>query len=235
MSTLKVHFSENVQGHLFGVKGMAEYTLQQKLIAEFIGTFFLALTICTAAVHGSAGEYAPFAIAATLMVMIYGVGHISGAHFNPAVTVAVWLRGACEKEDVFPYIAAQVIAGILAAFASENLLFVETSVNALEMDATQAVSAEFLYTFALVFVILNVATTESTAGNGYYGAAISFVVLAGALTVAEISGGSFNPAVTGALFTSGVVEATDLWMHLVPQFAAGVLAFQAYKIMVLGD
>tara|TARA_B100000214_G_scaffold20428_1_gene13633 strand:+ start:9003 stop:9710 length:708 start_codon:yes stop_codon:yes gene_type:complete len=235
MSTLKVHFSENVQGHLFGVKGMAEYTLQQKLIAEFIGTFFLALTICTAAVHGSAGEYAPFAIAATLMVMIYGVGHISGAHFNPAVTVAVWLRGACEKEDVVPYIAAQVIAGIFAAFASENLLFVETSVNALEMDATQAVSAEFLYTFALVFVILNVATTESTAGNGYYGAAISFVVLAGALTVAEISGGSFNPAVTGALFTSGVVEATDLWMHLVPQFAAGVLAFQAYKIMVLGD
>mgnify|MGYP001357195195 FL=1 len=233
MSTLKVHFSENVQGHLFGVKGMAEYTLQQKLIAEFIGTFFLALTICTAAVHGSAGEYAPFAIAATLMVMIYGVGHISGAHFNPAVTVAVWLRGACEKEDVFPYIAAQVIAGILAAFASENLLFVETSVNALEMDATQAVSAEFLYTFALVFVILNVATTESTDGNGYYGAAISFVVLAGALTVGEISGGSFNPAVTGALFASGFVEAADLWMHLVPQFVAGILAFQAYKITVM--
>ncbi len=211
---------------------MSEHSLQQKLIAEFVGTFFLALTICTAAVHGSAGEegeYAPFAIAATLMVMIYGVGYISGAHFNPAVTVAIWLRGACEKDDVAPYIAVQIIAGALAALASENLLFAETSVTALEMDTTQALGAEFLYTFALVFVILNVATSEATEGNGYYGAAIALVVLAGALTVGGISGGSFNPAVTGALFVSGVVEVADLWIHLVPQFIAGILAVQAYK------
>ena len=211
---------------------MSEHSLQQKLIAEFVGTFFLALTICTAAVHGSAGEegeYAPFAIAATLMVMIYGVGYISGAHFNPAVTVAIWLRGACEKDDVAPYIAVQIIAGALAALASENLLFAETSVTALEMDTTQALGAEFLYTFALVFVILNVATSEATEGNGYYGAAIALVVLAGALTVGGISGGSFNPAVTGALFVSGVVDVADLWIHLVPQFIAGILAVQAFK------
>ena len=119
---------------------MSEHTLQQT-IAEFVGTFFLALTICTAAVHGSAGDYAPFAIAATLMVMIYGVGHISGAHFNPAVTVAIWLRGACEKGDVAPYIAVQIIAGALAALASENILFAETSVTAL--GYTQALGAEF--------------------------------------------------------------------------------------------
>ena len=163
------------------------------------------------------------------MVMIYGVGYISGAHFNPAVTVAIWLRGACEKDDVAPYIAVQIIAGALAALASENLLFAETSVTALEMDTTQALGAEFLYTFALVFVILNVATSEATEGNGYYGAAIALVVLAGALTVGGISGGSFNPAVTGALFVSGVVEVADLWIHLVPQFIAGILAVQAYK------
>ena len=219
-------------GVRFSKQSMSEHSLQQKLIAEFVGTFFLALTICTAAVHGSAGEegeYAPFAIAATLMVMIYGVGYISGAHFNPAVTVAIWLRGACEKDDVAPYIAVQIIAGALAALASENLLFAETSVTALEMDTTQALGAEFLYTFALVFVILNVATSEATEGNGYYGAAIALVVLAGALTVGGISGGSFNPAVTGALFVSGVVEVADLWIHLVPQFIAGILAVQAYK------
>ena len=163
------------------------------------------------------------------MVMIYGVGHISGAHFNPAVTVAIWLRGACEKDDVAPYIAVQIIAGALAALASENILFAETSVTTLEMDTTQALGAEFLYTFALVFVILNVATSEATEGNGYYGAAIAFVVLAGALTVGGISGGSFNPAVTGALFVSGVVDVADLWMHLVPQFIAGILAVQAFK------
>ena len=208
---------------------MSEHSLQNKLIAEFIGTFFLALTVCTAAVHGSAGEYAPFAIAATLMVMIYGLGHVSGAHFNPAVTVGVWLRGACEKDEVAPYIAVQVIAGAAAALASTNLLIADPSVTALELDMTQTIGAEFLYTFALVFVILNVATSEATAGNGYYGAAIAFVVLAGALTVGGISGGSFNPAVTGALFVSGVIEAADLWMHLVPQFAAGMLAVQAFK------
>ena len=214
-------------GVRFFQETMPEHTLQQKLIAEFVGTFFLALTICTAAVHGSAGDYAPFAIAATLMVMIYGVGHISGAHFNPAVTVAVWLRGACEKDAVAPYIAVQIIAGALAALASE--LFAKTSVTALEMDSTQALGAEFLYTFALVFVILNVATSEATEGNGYYGAAIALVVLAGALTVGEISGGSFNPAVTGALFVSGRVDVADLWIHLVPQFIAGILAVQAFK------
>ena len=213
----------------FSPQAMSEHSLQNKLIAEFIGTFFLALTICTAAVHGSAGEYAPFAIASTLMVMIYGLGHVSGAHFNPAVTVGIWLRGACEKDEVAPYIAVQVIAGAAAALASANLLIADPSVTALELDMTQTIGAEFLYTFALVFVILNVATSEATAGNGYYGAAIAFVVLAGALTVGGISGGSFNPAVTGALFTSGAIETADLWMHLVPQFVAGVVAAQAFK------
>ena len=204
--------------------------MNSKLAAEFIGTFFLALTICTAAVHGSAGEYAPFAIAATLMVMIYAVGHISGAHFNPAVTVAVWIRGACDKNDVVPYIGIQLFAGALAAFVSQELLFSETSVASIQMNTTNAVSAEFLYTFALVYVILNVATAEATEGNSYYGAAIAFVVLAGALTVGEISGGSFNPAVTGALYVSGVLELSDLWIHLVPQFLAGFVAVQAFKV-----
>ena len=209
---------------------MSNTSLNSKLVAEFIGTFFLALTICTAAVHGSAGEYAPFAIAATLMVMIYAVGHISGAHFNPAVTVAVWIRGACDKNDVAPYIVTQLLAGALAAFVSQELLFSETSVASIQMDTTNAISAEFLYTFALVYVILNVATAEATEGNSYYGAAIAFVVLAGALTVGEISGGSFNPAVTGALYVSGVLELSDLWIHLVPQFLAGFVAVQAFKV-----
>ena len=208
---------------------MAETSTSSKLIAEFIGTFFLALTICTAAVHGSAGDYAPFAIAATLMVMIYAVGHISGAHFNPAVTVAVWLRGACEKSDVVPYISVQALAGVLAAIVSQEILIAKTSVTAIDMDASNALAAEFLYTFALVYVILNVATSDATQGNGYYGAAISFVVLAGALTVGEISGGSFNPAVSGALLVSGAIELSDLWIHLVPQFLAGVLAVQAFN------
>ena len=98
---------------------MTEYTLQQKLIAEFIGTLFLTYTICLTAVWGSSGDFHPgFAIAAILMAMIYSLGYISGAHFNPAVTIGVWIRGSCEKADVLPYIATQSIAGVFGALLS---------------------------------------------------------------------------------------------------------------------
>ena len=205
------------------------HSIQQKLTTEFIGTFFLSLTICTAAVYGSAGEYAPFGIAATLMVMIYAGGHISGAHYNPAVTVSIYLRGACEKEEVLPYIASQVIAAVSAAIVVENLLRPdELSPVAFELG-TDAVVAELLFTFALAYVILNVATTESTSGNGYYGAAIALVVLAGAITVGSISLASFNPAVTSALIVSGKLTLADSWMHFVPQFIGAVLATYVYK------
>ena len=206
------------------------HTMQQKLTTEFIGTFFLSLTICTAAVYGSAGDYAPFGIAATLMVMIYAGGHISGAHYNPAVTVSIYLRGACEKDEVLPYITSQVIAAVSAAMVVENLLLPDELTNVTVKDlGTHAVVAELLFTFALAYVILNVATTESTSGNGYYGAAIALVVLAGAITVGSISLASFNPAVTSALIVSGKLTLAESWMHFVPQFVGAVLATYVYK------
>jgi len=208
---------------------MTEHTMQAKLITEFIGTFFLTLTICTAAAFGTAGSHAPFAIASTLMVMIYAGGHVSGAHYNPAVTISIYLRGACDKSDVAPYIASQLAAGVAAALVASNLLVPEGDVAPLVMDTGPAMAAELLFTFALAYVILNVATSESTEGNGYYGAAIAFVVLAGALTVGSISGASFNPAVTASLVSAGVMEAADSWVHLVPQLAGGVLAALAFN------
>ena len=205
------------------------HTMQQKLTTEFIGTFFLSLTICTAAVYGSAGDYAPFGIAATLMVMIYAGGHISGAHYNPAVTVSIYLRGACEKDEVLPYIASQVIAAVSAAIVVESLLFPDALSPEMADLGTNAVVAELLFTFALAYVILNVATTESTSGNGYYGAAIALVVLAGAITVGSISLASFNPAVTSALIVSGKLALADSWMHFVPQFVGAIMATYVYK------
>ncbi len=205
------------------------HTMQQKLTTEFIGTFFLSLTICTAAVYGSAGDYAPFGIAATLMVMIYAGGHISGAHYNPAVTVSIYLRGACEKDEVLPYIVSQVIAAVSAAIVVESLLFPDALSPEMADLGTDAVVAELLFTFALAYVILNVATTESTSGNGYYGAAISLVVLAGAITVGSISLASFNPAVTSALIVSGKLALADSWMHFVPQFVGAIMATYVYK------
>ena len=203
---------------------MTEYSMQAKLITEFIGTFFLTLTICTAAAFGTAGSYAPFAIASTLMVMIYAGGHVSGAHYNPAVTISIYLRGACDKSEVAPYIASQVVAGVVGAMVASNVLMPDGEVGPLVMDTGPAFGAELMFTFALAYVILNVATSESTDGNGYYGAAIAFVVLAGALTVGPISGASFNPAVTASLISAGVMGVADSWVHLVPQLIGGVLA-----------
>ena len=210
--------------------------MNAKLITEFIGTFFLCLTICVAGVFGLSGQNAPFAIAGTLMVMIYAGAHISGAHYNPAVTISIWIRGACEKSEVVPYALSQLAAGLLAALIAANLIVTgsiseDYPIEMFEPTGTETsiIVSEFLFTFALVFVILNVATSESNEGNGYYGAAIALVVLAGALTLGSISLDSFNPAASLSLVVVGKMATSDLWLHLVPQlFGAGVASL-VYK------
>ena len=129
------------------------------------------------------------------------------------MTISIYLRGACHKSDIAPYIATRLVAGVLAAVASGSLLMPDSVVAAAELELVPTLAAEFLYTFALAFVILNVATSEATEGNGYYGAAIAFVVLAGALTVDSISLASFNPAVTASLVIAGKMTLADSWMH----------------------
>ncbi|MBR79933.1 MAG: porin [Euryarchaeota archaeon] len=210
--------------------------MNAKIITEFIGTFFLCLTICTAAAFGVAGDFAPFAIAGTLMVMIYAGGHISGAHYNPAVTVSIWLRGTFDRSDLTPYILSQMTAGAIAALVTANVIITGTIADEFNMqmfdpNSNQTISilaSEFLFTFVLVYVILNVATSESTEGNGYYGAAIASVVLAGALTVGQISLASFNPAVTLSLSIAGKMAYADMWLHLVPQLLGGCAASYAF-------
>jgi len=209
-----------------------------KGIAEFVGTFFLALTIFIAAVSGLAGNFAPIAIGLTLMVMIYAVGYVSGAHFNPAVTIGLFIKGDCSKEELPYYLVAQIIAGVLAFFVGSELVLNGVSSNLTggeitEMDFASTLSvlaAELLWTFALMFVIINVATEQS--GNQFYGAAIGFTVMAGAFTVGSISLGSFNPAVTTMLIASGKLAVADCWMHFIPQIAGAVAAVYAHKIMI---
>ena len=208
---------------------MSDFSTHAKLTTEFIGTLFLSLTICTAALLGTAGALAPFAIASTLMVMIYAGGHISGAHYNPAVTLSIYLRGACEKSDLARYIATQLAAGTTGALIAVNILVPEGNVEALVLETGPAFAAELLFTFALAYVILNVATSETTEGNGFYGAAIALVVLAGALSVGSISGASFNPAVTVAMIASDALSVEDSWIHFIPQLVGGCLAALAFK------
>jgi len=129
----------------------------KKYIVEFIGTFFLVFTIGMVVIEPGAGTLAPVAIGSVLAVMIYAGGHVSGAHYNPAVTLAVWLRGKCDSKDVLPYMAAQAVAGVVAAllalFLKENPV-----VTAATPKVLPALLAEFVFTFALCFVVLNVAT-----------------------------------------------------------------------------
>lgn len=200
----------------------------KKYLVEFIGTFFLVLTIGLTVLPGAAGVIPPLAIAAALMVMIYAGGHISGAHYNPAVTVAVFLRGRCPAADIVPYWLAQIAGAAAAAFAATFL----TGKTATPMDISNvpaALLAEFLFTFALAYVILNVATAKATAGNSYYGLAISFTVLAGAFSVGAISGGAFNPAVAVGAALMKLVKFSDIWIHLSADLAGAALAALTFK------
>src|SRR5438876_6927361 len=153
-----------------------------KYIAEFIGTFFLFLTVGCTVIPGAAGVIAPLGIGAALMVMVFATGHISGGHLNPAVTLADFLRGKCPSKDVVPYWIAQVAAGVVAAFVAIFLC----GKSGAPMEITNvpaAFVAEFVFTFALAFVVLNVATAKGTANNSFYGLAIGMTVMVGAFAV----------------------------------------------------
>jgi aquaporin Z len=199
-----------------------------KYVAELIGTFFLVLTIGCTVIGPGAGPLAPLAIGSALMVMIFAGGHISGGHFNPAVTLGVWLRGKCETKDVARYMIFQIIGAVLAAFVVK---FIKggAAVTPLQPATVPALVAEFLFTFALVYVVLNVATAKGTSGNSFYGLAIGFTVLVGAFSVGNISGGAFNPAVAAGISVMGLSSWPNIWIYLVADFAGAAVAAGAFK------
>ena len=163
------------------------------------------------------------------MMMIYAGRHISGAHYNPVITVSIYLRGIFDKNEILPYIIIQIIAAVSAALVVEILSLSENTSSEIFSLGTEAIIAEFVFTFVFAYVVLYVATTESTLDNNYYGAAISLVILVGAITVGSISLASFNPAVTSALIVSGKVTLVDSWMHFIPQFVGAILATYLYR------
>jgi aquaporin Z len=202
----------------------------KKYLAELIGTFFLVLTIGCTVIGNGAGPLAPLAIGSALMVMIFAGGHISGGHFNPAVTLGVWLRGKCETKDVVPYMIFQIVGAALAA-SVVSFLKQGTVVAPLQPATLPALVAEFLFTFALVYVVLNVATAKDTVGNSFYGLAIGFTVLIGAFSVGNISGGAFNPAVAVGISVMGVSSWSNLWIYLLADFAGSAVAAGAFKAL----
>tara|TARA_Y100001978_G_scaffold112198_1_gene100096 strand:+ start:841 stop:1458 length:618 start_codon:yes stop_codon:yes gene_type:complete len=195
----------------------------KRYLFEFIGTFFLVMTI------GLTGN--PLAIGIMLAVLVYMGGHISGAHYNPAVTISIYLKKLISKEVAIKYILVQIAASTFASaviyFLTQDLLKVAPSETA---TIPQIIISEFLFTFLLVLVILNVATNKKTEGNSYYGLAIGFTVMASAYCVGGISGGAFNPAVglgpeiTSFLITKDINLFNSLIYLIVPTFG-GIIAY----------
>lgn len=206
-------------------------------VVEFIGTFFLVLVIGLTVVSAAAGvsapaagDMAPLAIGITLMVMVYAGGHISGGHYNPAVTLAVWMRGKCDTKDVVPYMLSQILGGIVAALVV-SFQKGSPTVAAMTPDVAKSLLNEFLFTFALAYVVLNVATSKKNAGNSYYGLAIGCTVVAGAYAGGGISGGAYNPAVAVGITVMGLSAFSNIWIYLVGCFAGGALAAIIYKVV----
>ncbi len=206
--------------------------VMNKLVAELIGTFFLVFAVGHAVLSGNA--LAPIAIGLGLMAMVYSCGHISGAHFNPAITVSLWLRGKCETKEVVPYIAAQIVGAVVAALIVVWMRG-KGAPDPKAFEMMPLVVAELLGTFALAWVILNVATAKGTQNNSFYGAAIGMTVTAGAFAVGDISGAVFNPAVAVGAVAMGLIHVKYLWMYLVVCPIAGAIAAKVFMGIKAGD
>src|SRR6516162_10072419 len=180
-------------------------TKMNKYLVELIGTFFLVLTIGCTVIDKGAGPFAPIAIGASLMVMIFAGGHISGGHYNPAVTLGVWMRGKCDTKDVVPYWASQFIGAALAA-GVVKFFKAGAVVTPATLQTVPALLAEFLFTFALVYVVLNTATAKGTEGNSFYGLAIGMTVM-------------------------GLSAWSNIWLFLVADFLGGAVAALIFKFV----
>jgi aquaporin Z len=201
-------------------------------LTEFIGAFFLVLTVGLTSVTGLA--MAPLAIGSSLMIMVYMGGHISGGHYNPAVSLAACMRGALPWSQFAPYVGSQLLGAIMAGFAVYHITGMPFGpAPALDASTTASLLVEILFTFALALVVLHVATAPKTAGNSYYGLAIGFTVVVGAFAGGGVSGGAFNPAVgLGPNITQAILGAGSLghvWLYIVGPLVGGALAAVVFR------
>ncbi len=206
--------------------------LVRKPLVEFIGTFFLVFTVCCAVIKG--GALAPLAIGSALMVMVYAGGHVSGGHYNPAVTLAVLVRGRIEAAEAGVYWVVQLVAGVVAALVAKFVVNPPKILDVIDVSISGrllwgAFVAELLFTFALCWVVLNVATSKDHPDNSFYGLAIGFTVFAGAVAVGAISGGAFNPAVALGILTFGLAAWKTVWVYLLAELAGAAIAAYAFK------
>jgi len=209
------------------------YPLDRKLVVEFIGMFIFMFTVGMATNKAGAGPLAPLAIGGVLMVMVFAGGHVSGGHFNPAVSTAVLVRGRMAPVEWVAYAITQVVAAALAGLVVRWVGGKESHVAV--ASSGKMLAAEFIFTFALAWVVLHVATARGTLGNSFYGLAIGFTVVAGAFAVGGISGGVFNPAIAVGGMVSGLFEWSKIWIYLIADLLGAAAAAMAFLYVLPGE
>jgi aquaporin Z len=205
-------------------------------VTEAIGTFFLVLTVGLTV--SQSVPLAPLAIGCSLMIMVYMGGHISGGHYNPAVSLAVFLRGKLQGRDLIAYWVAQLVGAMIAA----GIVYVALGATFAAKPGAgvtfwTAVMIELIYTFALCIVVLHTATTADTEGNSYYGLAIGFTIVVAAFAGGAISGGAFNPAVgvAPAIYAALLGQPgalSHIWIYIIGPLTGGALAAAIFRFQV---
>jgi aquaporin Z len=204
--------------------------LHRKLAVEFIGMFIFMFTVGMVTDKAGAGALAPLAIGSVLMVMVFAGGHVSGGHFNPAVSTAVFVRGRMAANEFGAYLVTQVVAAVLAGLVVRYVGGRES--HAIVASSGKMLISEFIFTFALAWVVLHVATARGTQGNSFYGLAIGFTVVAGAFAVGGISGGAFNPAIALGAMVTGLLQWSNIWIYLIADFLGGAVAAYAFLFVL---
>ena len=207
--------------------------LQRKLVVEFVGMFLFVFTVGMATNKAGAGALAPLAIGSVLMVIVFAGGHVSGGHFNPAVSTAVFLRRRMAGIEFATYVVTQLVAAVLAGLVVRYVGGREA--HAPVASTGKMLIAEFLFTFALAWVVLHVATATGTLGNSFYGLAIGFTVVAGAFAVGGISGGAFNPAVAIGAMVTGLLEWSNIWIYLIAEILGAAVAAYLFLFVLPGE
>jgi aquaporin Z len=207
--------------------------LQKKLVVEFLGMFIFLFTVGMATNKAGAGALAPLAIGAILMVMVFAGGHVSGGHFNPAVSTAVFLRGRMRSNEYVAYLATQFVAVVLAGLLVRYVGGRESHVAV--ASSGKMLVAEFVFTFALAWVVLHVATARGTEGNSFYGLAIGFTVVAGAFSVGGVSGGAFNPAIAVGAMVTGLLQWGNIWIYFLADFLGAAAAAYLFLFVLPGE
>lgn len=203
----------------------------QKYCTEFIGTFFLVFTVGCTLLLDNPGVIPAIAIGFALMIMVYAGGHISGGHYNPAVSLAASLRGALPFSRLIQYWFSQFGGAYMAAVVIGKLLPYVNNVPNNSFNLINLAIGEFLFTFALCYVVLLSAMTTKTEGNSYFGLAIGSTVTVGAFAVGGICLAAFNPAVAIGVGVLHMAPWSIIGITIMANLIAAIAATGVYGLI----